>query len=125
MGLIRVSVTVEPQWTDQTQLWLMIGSEFAPDLAGSTPAGGTVATRTSVGDVAPGGVVVLEHDHRSVDKCATLPVGVLAVDEAGNTSVATEAVVQLADPPAAVPRPDVTAAGPGTVTLTWPASADL
>ena len=125
MSLIRVSVTVEATWTDQTQLRLMIGTEGAADLVTSVPAGGTAATEQLVGDIPTGQVVVLEHEHRATDKCATLPVGVHAIDAAGNVSAVTETVVQLADLPQAVARPDVTGPAPGSVTLAWTASPDV
>ncbi|MEM9415005.1 MAG: hypothetical protein AAGA29_05935 [Planctomycetota bacterium] len=125
MGLIRVSVTVEAAWTDQTELRLMVGTESAANLAASVPAGGTVAAVAEVGDTASGDVVVLEHEHRAADKCGTLPVGVVAVDAAGNVSAVTETTVQMADLPAAVGRPDVSSAASGEITLTWTASPDV
>lgn len=125
MGLIRMSVTVEASWTDRTMLRLMIGSENAADLAASVPVGGVMATELEVGSTPAGSVVVLEHEHRADDICATLPVGVVSVDQAGNASAVTELVVQIADVPEAVGRPDVSSGKAGSVTLTWPASADL
>lgn len=42
---------------------------------------------------------VLEAQHQSVDKCATLPVGVIVVDACGNASVLFETIAQIHDPP--------------------------
>lgn len=126
MARLRLTITIDAGWQPDDELLLMVGTENAVDLAASVPAGGEIVQRLVVGEAQAGETVVLEHEHFSQDKCATLPVGVAIKDTQGNVSVADEHLLALRDPPVGVGRPDVAAtANPNEALLTWVESPDV
>lgn len=120
--VIRVTVTIDPDWRGDDRLVLFFGSENAADLSSSTPSGGTRVLDQAVVD---GGT--LEYRYTPTDKCATLPVGVAVQDAAGNLSALDETVVQLSDTPAGPTNLRVSQPTPGSseALLEWDASPDV
>lgn len=117
-------VTVLADWQPSDAIQVYIGQENAADLAASDSV--KRVARMKVGNAAEGSVVEIAFEYAATDICATLPIGVSVIDEAGNESDKLEALLQLADPPDPPGRPNVSAtANPGEATLAWLASADL
>lgn len=126
MAKIRITVIVHASWVSTDKLRVYRGSENAASLAASTPTGGNLVETRAVGTAAPGSDLTFDFGYSPTDKCATLPVGVILEDAAGNQQTVLQTTVALRDPPRAPGRPSVAAtANPGEATLAWAASPDL
>lgn len=69
---------------------------------------------------------VLERRIHPADVCCLLPIGILALDAAGNASLVTETVAEIADPPQGARGLAAAAtANPGELALSWTESEDL
>jgi len=134
MAELRITIDRDLDWltTDQVELW--IGSEDAPDLASSTPAGGVLrrsvpawpnaSTKAAAVAASEPGSVTIVYTHRANHKCAVLPIGIKVRDAAGNASDVTETTAQLADPPRGVRGLTVGSTGStGEAQLAWQAAA--
>lgn len=142
MADLTIRVPVRSNWIESDHVQLFIGTENAADLAASTPAGGTKVNDQSArpGNVQGGfgqgqfgagpfggaHTVVIKHTYRSTDKCASLPIGVKVVDQAGNVSAVYETVKMLADPPRGARGLAIAAtANTNEAKLSWTASPDI
>jgi len=134
MATLTVTATIPAAHTPDTVYRLLVGTENAASLAASTPAGGTRLIDLTLGELADGSgtsAIVLEATYTPDGRCATLPVGVAAIDAAGNVSSVVETTVNLADPPRGVNDLAISATDPGSpaidgaADLTWSVSPDV
>ncbi len=148
MADLQIKIPRNPSWPVDTQLELRLGTEDASSLAASTPAGGVVVLTIPAwgpggvlkqeeiglggGELGEGGLggpeyprAVLRYTYLPSKASCRLPIGISAVDEAGNRSGVLEAVLEINDPPQGARRlVAAPGASPGQVGLTWQRSKD-
>lgn len=152
MANLSARVLSDKDWAADDALRLLVGTEDAADLAGSTPSGGTAvqeqpawpgdgATRSASGGGYGWGEgewgmgwfgvnehprALLEHSYSPADKCSVLPIGVVSVDVSGNVSPVVETLVQLRDIPVGARDLEIEATeNTNEARLTWTESTDV
>ena len=126
MAYFELTVDVDPQWTAKTRLRVYAGSENAQSLASSSPAGGKLVRQVAAFDDPAETQTVIGFNLRVSDKCAVIPYGVVAVDEAGNESPIFETFDRVKDVPEGVDASAPQSTGTsGEAMIDWPASEDV